>query len=151
MIPAQPEPETTLTLVPRGEPTSLALPLFGSPVAAGFPSPADDYIEKSLDLNEYLIKKPSATYFARASGQSMNRLGIFDQDLLIVDRSVNPQHGQIVVVALDGQLTCKVLDLRQRRLLSANPNYPPIPITEDMDTIVEGVVIHSVRHHLVNR
>jgi len=93
----QPEPESTLTLIPRGEPTSLALPLFGSLVAAGFPSPADDYIEKSLDLNEYLIKKPSATYFARASGQSMNRLGIFNQDLLIVDRSVNPQHGQIVV------------------------------------------------------
>lgn len=143
--------ETTLKIVPQGTSTALSLPLFSSSVAAGFPSPADDYIEKSLDLNEYLIKKPSATYFARASGQSMNRLGIFDQDLLIVDRSVNPQHGQIVVVAVDGELVCKVLDLHRSCLLSANPNYPPIPITDDMETVVEGVVIHSVRHHLVTR
>ena len=142
--------ETTLCRIPQGAPTALSLPLFSSRVAAGFPSPADDYVEKGLDLNEYLIKKPSATYFARAQGQSMNRLGIFNGDLLIVDRSVNPQHGHIVVVALNGELVCKVLDLQRSRLLSANPHYPPIPITEEMDTIVEGVVIHSVRHHLIN-
>lgn len=151
MIPALAEPETTLAPIPGEVRLALSLPLFGTSVAAGFPSPADDYVEKSLDLNEYLIKKPSATYFARASGQSMNRLGIFDQDLLIVDRSIQPQHGQIVVVAVDGELVCKVLDLHRSRLLSANPNYPPIPITDHMDTVVEGVVIHSVRHHLVTR
>jgi len=146
-----PQAEITLKIVPRGTLTALSLPLFGSSVAAGFPSPADDYVEKSLDLNAYLIKKPSATYFARAQGDSMVKLGIFDKDLLIVDRSVQPQHGQIVVVAVDGALVCKVLDLHRSRLLSANPNYPPIPITDDMDTVVEGVVIHSVRHHLVTR
>lgn len=128
-----------------------SLPLFASTVAAGFPSPADDYIEKSLDLNDYLVKKPAATYFARAQGNSMQQLGIFDQDLLIVDRSLTPQHGQVVVVALDGELVCKVLDLHRRRLLSANPAYPPIAIREDMDTLIEGVVIHSVRHHIVPR
>ena len=145
------EPETTLAVIPGEVRLALSLPLFSTSVAAGFPSPADDYVEKNLDLNEYLIKKPSATYFARASGQSMNRLGIFDQDLLIVDRSISPQHGQIVVVAVDGELVCKVLDLHRSRLLSANPSYPPIPITDDMDTVVEGVVIHSVRHHLQQR
>lgn len=144
-----PKPEPPLSPLPG--PARLDLPLFSAPVAAGFPSPADDYVEKHLDLNEYLVKKPAATYFARASGHSMKRLGIFDQDLLIVDRSLPPQQGQIVVVAVDGELVCKVLDLQGSRLLSAHPDYPPIPITEDMDTLIEGVVTHSVRHHLGSR
>lgn len=127
------------------------LPLYSFGVAAGFPSPADDYVERSLDLNEYLIKKPAATYFARAQGNSMVKLGIFDQDLLVVDRSATPQHGQVVVVALNGELVCKVLDLHRGRLLSANPDYPPIQITAEMDTLCEGVVTHSIRHHLTTR
>jgi len=143
--------ETTLQWLPEMVCKTVPLPLYACPVAAGFPSPADDYVEKRLDLNEYLVKKPSATYFARAQGRSMINLGIFDQDLLIVDRSIQPQHGQIVVVALDGELVCKLLDLHRSRLLSANPQYPPIPITEEMDTLIEGVVIHSVRHHIINR
>jgi len=125
------------------------LPLFIHSVPAGFPSPADDYLDRSLDLNTYLIKHPAASYLARAKGDSMEGCGIFDGDLLIVDRSLEAQHGQIIIAALDGQLTCKILDKSKQCLLSANKNYAPIRIGEFSDLIIEGVVIHSVRHHVI--
>ncbi|MCB1616106.1 MAG: translesion error-prone DNA polymerase V autoproteolytic subunit [Pseudomonadales bacterium] len=125
------------------------LPLYLSRVAAGFPSPADDYIEAQLDLNTHLVRHPAATFIARAEGHSMTGLGIFDGDLLIVDRSLQAQHGMIVIAALDGELTCKVLDTRRKRLLSGNEQYPPIPIPEDSALVIEGVVTHSIRHHHV--
>ena len=125
----------------------IALPLFIHAVPAGFPSPADDYLERSLDLNSYLIRHPAATYLARAKGNSMRGRGIFDGDLLIVDRSLEPQHNQIVIAALDGQLTCKILDKQQQCLRAANKDYSPIPIGEFSELIIEGVVIHSIRHH----
>lgn len=125
------------------------LPLFIHSVPAGFPSPADDYLEASLDLNTYLIKHPAATYLARARGNSMEGCGIYDGDLLIVDRSLEAQHGQIVIAALDGQLTCKILDKKQHCLLSANKQYAPIAVGEFSDLLIEGVVIHSIRHHIL--
>jgi DNA polymerase V len=124
------------------------LPKFGSAVAAGFPSAADDFLEARLDLNEHLIKHPSATYLARAQGHSMRGAGIFDGDTLIVDRSVEPKQDDIVIAALDGELTCKILDKQQQQLLPANPRMKPIPIGEHSELIIEGVVIHSVRHHV---
>lgn len=124
-------------------------PLYLCGVAAGFPSPADDYIDKSLDFNDYLVKKPAATFIARANGSSMIRLGIFDRDLLVVDRSIEAAHGDIVIAALEGELVCKVLDTRQRRLLSANPEHKPISIREGMELLIEGVVTFSIRHHHV--
>ena len=127
---------------------ALALPLFASGVAAGFPSPSDDYIEKSLDLNEHLIKHPAATFYARANGSSLVGRGIYDGDILVVDRSIKPTHGAIVVAALDGQLTCKILDVHRQCLESANPNMSPIPIPDHADLIIEGVVIHSIRQHV---
>lgn len=127
---------------------SLPLPLFIHAVPAGFPSPADDYLESTLDLNTYLIQHPAATYLARAKGHSMQGRGIYDGDLLIVDRSLEPQHGQIVIAVLDGQLACKILDKHQHRLMSANPQFAPIVINEFSDLIIEGVVIHSIRHHV---
>ena len=123
------------------------LNLYLTKISAGFPSPADDYIESKLDLNEHLIKQPSATFFAKAEGDSMIDRGIFDGDLLIVDRSVEPRHGHIIVAALDGGLTCKLLDKKRRRLIPANKNYRPIVILEGTDFSIEGVVIHSVRNH----
>ncbi|WP_020412915.1 LexA family protein [Microbulbifer variabilis] len=122
-------------------------PLYGRGVACGFPSPADDHKEAALILDEHLITKPAATFMARANGDSMMGLGIFDKDLLIVDRSLTPAHGDVVVVALDGQLTCKVLDRQRGRLLSANEKYPAIPIWEGQELVVEGVVKASVRYH----
>lgn len=125
----------------------ISLPLFGHTVRAGFPSPADDYLEQSLDLNEHVIQHPSATYFVRAQGDSMMSLGIHSGDLLVVDRALEAVHGDIVIAALDGELTCKILDLRQGRLLSGNDLFPPIQLRDDADLIIEGVITHSLRYH----
>ncbi len=129
--------------------TALKAPFYLTSVQAGFPSPADDYMDKRLDLNEYLIKHQSATFYCRVAGSSMEGVGIFDGDLLIVDRAVEPSHGSIVVAVIDGEMTCKILDTQQGRLLSSNSNYAPIPIGEDSSLSIEGVVIHSIRSHHV--
>lgn len=120
------------------------LPLYSCHVPAGFPSPADDYIEDSLDLNEYLVKHPSSTFFAKASGFSMVNAGILDKALLVVDRSLDPQHEDIVIAVINGELTCKILDLKDSVLRAANLDYPPIPISEEVDCIIQGVVTHVV-------
>lgn len=127
-----------------------SFPLYASAVSAGFPSPADDYVETALDLNEHLIKHPSATFFVRVSGESMINAGIYDQDVLIVDRSLSPKQSDIVIAVLDGELTVKRLHLEKESvtLLPENPDYPPIPITKSMSFTIWGVVttvIHSVR------
>ncbi len=119
---------------------SLSLPLFGATVRAGFPSPADDHLDKALDLNEHLIDHPAATFFCRAKGDSMIGDGIMDGTILVVDRSVQDRKNRIVVAAINGELTCKRLDVENKQLISSNPKYPPIKITEDIDLIVEGVV-----------
>jgi len=129
--------------------TTFRAPLFIWQVPAGFPSPADDYMDKRLDLNEHFIRHPEATFYCRVSGQSMTGAGIFDGDLLIVDRAVHPAQGDVILAALNGELTCKILDRRNRRLLSANDGYPPLPIKEGADFQIEGVVIHSIRSHRV--
>jgi DNA polymerase V len=121
--------------------------MYSSRVAAGFPSPADDYVERNLDFNEYLVRKPAATFVARAQGSSMVRLGILDQDLLVVDRSIEPRHGDVVIAAIDGEMLCKVLDQHRRRLLSGNDQFSPVNIGDDMELIIEGVVTYSIRHH----
>jgi len=106
-----------ITKIPLDQVQSyLPLPLYSDSVTAGFPSPAEDHIDQALDLNEHLIAKPSATYFARASGDSMEGAKIYDGDLLIVDRSQAPEQGRIVIASVDGQLTCKILDINNRCL-----------------------------------
>ena len=137
-----------MIIIPPNLPLSFQpLPYFRHRVRAGFPSPADDYLEQPLDLNEHLIKHPAATYFVRAQGDSMKALGIFDGDLLIVDRALRASHGDVVIAALNGELTCKVLDTRQQRLLSGNPRFAPIPCGAEVDMVIEGVVVASVRYH----
>ena len=126
-----------------------SIPFYGVSVAAGFPSPADDYIEKRLDLNELLINKPAATFFVRAEGESMLGAGIHPDDILVVDRSVHPSVGKIVVCALDGELTVKRLRSKEGRLVLApeNPNYPDIPLKGELEMVIWGVVtsvIHNV-------
>jgi DNA polymerase V len=127
----------------------LELPGFISRVPAGFPNPADDYMDKRLDLNEHLIKHPAATFYCRVSGESMQDIGIFDGDLLIVDRAVKPVNGHVVLASIHGELTCKLLDVNGRQLLAANKNYAPIPIHDDAEFSVEGVIIYSIRDHRV--
>ena len=129
--------------------TTLTIPLFLCKVPAGFPSPADDFMENQLDLNQHLISHPAATFFCRVSGQSMIGLGIFDGDLLIVNRALQPRDQDIVLAAVDGELTCKKLDKLNKRLLSANKDYPPIQIKDAMELVIEGVVTHSIKAHCV--
>jgi DNA polymerase V len=126
-----------------------ALPLYSSKVAAGFPSPADDHIEGKLDLNEHLISNPTATFFVRAKGDSMLNAGIHSNDILVVDRSITPKSGHIVIVALNGELTVKRLKKQgqQVTLLAENPDYPSIKIAEGEELVIWGVVT-SVVHEL---
>jgi DNA polymerase V len=138
--------------VPHKTVTSLSLPHYITLIragATGFPSPAEDYMQETLDLNDYLIKHPAATFYCRVTGDSMKDIGIMDGDILVVDRSVKHRHGQIVLAAFNGELTCKVLDLTHRRLLSANESHPPIPIGDDAELIIEGVVTSSITQHYV--
>lgn len=127
----------------------MALPLFSCAVAAGFPSPADDHLEGSLDLNEHLIQRPAATFFVRVSGDSMIKAGIHEDDILVVDRSIEPRHGKIVIAAVEGQLTVKRLHRKsgQTVLMPENDSYAPIRIRDDNDMVIWGVVtsvIHKV-------
>ncbi len=121
-------------------------PLFLVPVPAGFPSPADDYLEGKLDLNEYLIQHPAATFFFRVTGDSMTGAGIHSGDLLIVDKAGEPRDGSVVVAVLDGELTVKRIERHDGRLFLApeNPSYPLIPITEEQSFQVWGVVKHAI-------
>ena len=123
-----------------------ALPLYLSPVQAGFPSPADDYMDGSLNLHTHLVRNEAATFFLRASGDSMRGAGIFDGDLLVVDRSLPAGHNRIVIAALDGELTVKRL-LRQRGrvfLTPENPDYPKFDITDREYVHVWGVVTYAI-------
>jgi DNA polymerase V len=126
---------------------ALPLPFFLSKVPGGFPSPADDYLEGELDLNELLIQHPAATFYVRLAGDSMIKAGLFDGDILVVDRAVKAQHKHIVVAVIDGEMTVKRLYSRGGRveLHPENPAYPPILIGEGRDLIIWGVVIGSVR------
>lgn len=130
--------------------THTELPLYGMSVSAGFPSPADDFIDTKLDLNDYLVQHPAATFFVRVSGNSMIKAGIFSEDILIVDRSLDPHNGSIVIAALNGELTVKRLKIDKKRiyLMPANPNYKSIEVTEDEDFRVWGVVT-SVIHKTI--
>ncbi|EPR44311.1 Peptidase S24/S26A/S26B, conserved region [Desulfovibrio sp. X2] len=118
------------------------LPLYLAQVPAGFPSPAEDYIDRRLDLNEHLVKNPAATFFVRVSGDSMRDAGITSGDILVVDRSLEPRDGAVVVAALDGELTVKRLRTRRGRLylMPDNPDYAPVEIDPEASFTVWGVV-----------
>lgn len=127
--------------------TKINLPLFVSNVTAGFPSPADDYLDKSLDLNKYLISNPSATFFVKVEGDSMSNAGIVSGDILIVDRSIDKPFGKIIVALLNNEFTVKRLIKSKNKiyLVPENPKYPNIEITEFVDFHVWGVVTGLVR------
>lgn len=134
---------------PRLSALRQALPLYRSQVAAGFPSPADDYLEDTLDLNELLISHPAATFLVRASGESMLGVGIHPGDVMVVDRSVEPSDGKIVIAVIDAELTVKRFRRQAGRvfLQAENPAFPNIDINEAQDFRVWGVVV-SVIHKL---
>jgi DNA polymerase V len=122
------------------------IPLYGCRVAAGFPSPADDYLEGALDLNEHLIEHPAATFFVRVSGYSMINAGIHPGDILIVDRSLEAVHNKIIVVALDNELTVKRLYKKNSllRLMPENDEFSPIEIQQEDQLHVWGVVTNVI-------
>jgi DNA polymerase V len=124
----------------------LQIPLYLSKIPAGFPSPADDYVDTHLDLNSYLIPRPASTFLVRAIGDSMIEAGIFSNDILIVDRSLTPSHGKIVIAALEGEFTVKRLHktATELRLMPANSAYTPIDIHDHPDCEIWGVVIHVI-------
>ncbi len=115
-----------------------------SRVSCGFPSPADDYLSSPLTLSELLVDNPGSTYFVRASGSSMVGKGILDGAILTVDRSKPYQQGATVIAAVNGELTCKILDKKKRLLLSANPEFPAIAITDDIELVLQGVVTWAI-------
>nr|QBQ85719.1 RumA [Shewanella putrefaciens] len=116
-------------------------------VSAGFPSPAQDYVEQTLDLNELCIKRPAATFFVRVEGDSMIDAGIHPDDILVVDRSVQAEHGDIVIAGIHGELTVKELQLRPCvMLIPRNRAYEPIHISEGTELEIFGVVTNVVRN-----
>lgn len=128
---AQPTPDAPL----------LELPLFLSPVACGFPSPAQDYTEQTIDLNQLCVAHPAATYFVRAAGDSMVDYGIRNGDLLVVDRSRKAVHGCVVIAAVDGEFTVKKLQLEPTvALLPGNRAYRPIHFNDGQELEIFGVV-----------
>ncbi len=131
----------------KNESPSLGVfPLYGAYVPAGFPSPADDFIEETLDLNTFLVRHPAATFLVRAQGESMVGAGIFPGDILVVDRALKPWDKAVIVAALDGDLTVKRMRYRKGKVFleSENPDYPPIEISQDATLHVWGVVIHVI-------
>ena len=125
---------------------SIKLPLYSYKISAGFPSPADDHLEKNLDLNSHLIKHPAATFFVRVNGDSMINAGIHDNDILIVDRSLKPSHGKVVIAVVDGQMTVKRLYKQSGKLIlmPENKNFKPIEVTENMSIEIWGVVVTAI-------
>jgi DNA polymerase V len=127
----------------------LKRPMVGQHVPAGFPSPAQDYIEGTLDLNEHLIQHPASTFFMRADGDSMLGAGIFSGDILVVDRALEAEHNSIVVAIYDGELILKRLRIENGSyfLCSENTDFPPIVVNQELEFLIWGVVsyvIHKV-------
>lgn len=143
---AAPSPTARL-LSTHDLPPDQPLPLYSGRVPAGFPSPAEEHLGDTLDLQALLVARPAATFFVRVSGPSLTGIGVHDDDILVVDRSLTPRSGQIVIATVDGELTVEVLaqDPAGIRLLPANPNYSPIELSEGQELNVWGVVTGLVR------
>ena len=122
------------------------LPLFTCPVSAGFPSPAEDYLEGQLDLNQHLVHHPAATLFVRVSGDSMIGAGIHTGDILIVDRALEATHNKVVIAIINGELVVKRLRLEGEKiyLMAENKDYPILLITKTMDFEIWGVVTNVI-------
>lgn len=132
--------------IPDERPQILALPLFSDFVPCGFPSPAQDYVERRIDLNELMIQHPSATYFVKAAGDSMAGAGIDEGDLLVVDSARKAKQGDIVIAAVDGEFTVKYLQLYPQVMLKpANKAYTPITIAGEDKLEIFGVVTYIVK------
>ena len=126
------------------------IPLLNDSVSAGFPSPADDYTEENIDLNEHLISNPCSTFFLRVKGESMINAGIKDKDLIIVDKSLIAKPGNIIIAMIDGEFTIKRLSIKNDELYlkAENHNYPDFRLKNHIDVQIWGVVIYSIHSYL---
>ena len=126
--------------------SSLSLDFYINPVCAGFPSPAEDHLDIALDLNEHLIKHPAATFYIYAKGNSMQDSGIYDGDIMIVDRAIEASSGDVIIAAVSGEFTVKHLLIKNKKtyLIPANKEYSSMLINDDIDMQIWGVVIHTI-------
>lgn len=138
---------THITLYPADTHSKLSLPYAEQGISAGFPSPAMDFADKTIDLNEHLIKHPAATFFGRVKGHSLKNAGIDDGDLLIIDRSLEPTNGKIAVCYLDGEFTAKRIKKHRNEvwLMPENENYPPIRMQPGNELMVWGIVTYVIK------
>jgi DNA polymerase V len=125
----------------------LELPVVSAGISAGFPSPAMDFIDLTIDMNRHLIKHPSATFYGRVKGHSMKDVGIFDGDLLVIDKSLEPKNDKIAVCYLDGEFTVKRIKVDNGCiwLVPANTDFQPIRVNEDNDFLIWGIVTHVIK------
>ena len=128
------------------ETTLLSIPIFSDSVQAGFPSPAEDHLDLDLNLNDYLVQNPSATFCVRAIGESMKDAGIKSGDIMIVDKSLEPENRSIVLAVINGEFTVKRVNVNNDELylMPENSNFSPIKITEEMDFQVWGIVTYII-------
>lgn len=140
--------QKTLVISPSEITTTLILPFVYEGISAGFPSPADDFLDTGIDLNKELIKHPSSTFYGRVRGDSMKDLGIHDGDLLVIDRSLEPLNGKIAVCFIDGEFTVKQIQLGNEGcwLLPANEKYKPIKVDSNSHFLIWGIVIHVIKY-----
>ncbi|NDV17270.1 translesion error-prone DNA polymerase V autoproteolytic subunit [Muricauda sp. TY007] len=136
-----------LTFFTPDESKDVNIPISKNTISAGFPSPADDFKEKRISLDKTLIKNKEATFYARVSGESMIGAGLDDGDLLIIDRSLDPEHGKIAVCFLDGEFTVKRLHIKKNTitLMPENKSYKPIEVSRDSDLLIWGVVTYVIK------
>jgi DNA polymerase V len=137
----------TLDIFPVSGDTVLEIPVVSTAISAGFPSPALDFIDLSIDMNKHLIKRPSSTFYGRVKGQSMKDVGITDGDLLVIDKSITPKNDQIAVCYVDGEFTIKKIKFEQDVcwLIPANDAYQPIRVTSQNDFLIWGIVTHVIK------
>ena len=127
--------------------SKLSIPLVDVGISAGFPSPAQDFLDLSIDLNKELVKNPSTTFYARVNGYSMKDVGIDSGDLVIIDKSLEPQNGKIAVCYIDGEFTMKRIKIEKDCcwLIPENKDFKPIKVTEDNDFVIWGIVLHVIK------
>jgi DNA polymerase V len=136
-----------LEIIPSLVASELELPFFSGGISAGFPSPALDFADLSIDLNKHLVKHPSATFYGRVKGFSMQDEGISDGDLLVIDKSLEAHNGKIVVCFIDGEFTVKKIKLEKDHcwLMPANKDYKPILVTDENDFLIWGIVTYVIK------
>lgn len=130
--------------------TALQLPLVQEGISAGFPSPANDFLDISIDLNKEFVRHPSTTFYGRVRGDSMINAGLSDGDLLIIDKSLEPSNGKIAVCFIDGEFTVKRVKINENRLwlVAENQKYTPIEVTEDNEFMIWGIVTTVIKNVL---